>query len=132
MSLKSLLRLNPSSKQSSSNASSSRQGWSAWQIAGACAAAAGAYVAYRVGRRLYVVFTFHDPAAAIEHGCVPADGDEDAWDHRCVCMCVCARGGIWVLVLRACVCFVRFCALRMERSCELPPHNPRKNTPTTV
>jgi hypothetical protein len=87
LSLKSLFRLNSSSsKQSSSSASSSsassRQGWSAWQIAGACAAAAGAYVAYRVGRRLYVVFTFHDPAAAIEHGCVPADGDEDAWDHR--------------------------------------------------
>jgi len=47
----------------------------------ALAAAAGSlYVTYRVARRLYTVFTYSNPAALIEHGCVPSDGDE--WDHR--------------------------------------------------
>jgi hypothetical protein len=49
-----------------------------WAVPAALAAG-GLYVAYRVGRGLYVFFTA-DPAAGIEHSCIPTD--EDEWDHR--------------------------------------------------
>jgi hypothetical protein len=64
-----------------SGAGSSSGAAAAWRWAvPAALGAAGLYITWRVGRGLYVFFTA-DPAAGIEHSCIPTD--EDEWDHRC-------------------------------------------------
>jgi hypothetical protein len=55
-------------------------GSSGWRWVGYAAAAGTLYVTFRVARRVYAVLTYSDPAALIDHGCIPSE--EDEWDHR--------------------------------------------------
>jgi hypothetical protein len=50
-----------------------------WALLAALAFGA-AWLAYKLTRLAVFVFTYADPGAGIEHGCIP--DDDDSWDHR--------------------------------------------------
>lgn len=37
------------------------------------------FILYKLARLMYYIVAFSDPAAAIDHGCIPSD---EGWDHR--------------------------------------------------